>query len=61
MTSVAAPAVVPTASDTAGAGPEAEAACDMCRHPAAEHDQIAARYCDATRAHALSRGCICRP
>ena len=60
MTSVDAPEVVPITFDTNGAGPEAEAACDMCRHPTANHDPIAARYCDATRANALSRGCICR-
>ena len=59
MTSVDAPEVVPMAWDTYGPGP-GEPTCDMCRHSTARHDPIAARYCDATRANALSRGCICR-
>jgi hypothetical protein len=34
--------------------------CDTCPHPAAEHDAISSRYCAATLATALSRGCICK-
>jgi hypothetical protein len=31
-----------------------------CGHVSITHDVIAARYCAATTAHALSRGCICK-
>jgi hypothetical protein len=30
-----------------------------CEHPAADHDAIARRYCNATVERALTRGCIC--
>jgi hypothetical protein len=30
-----------------------------CGHPLGDHDVIAARYCDATLAGVLPRGCIC--
>jgi hypothetical protein len=33
--------------------------CDVCAHPLAEHDRIARRYCVATFASAVTRGCIC--
>jgi hypothetical protein len=33
--------------------------CDVCPHPLAEHDGIASRFCRATRASALDRGCAC--
>ena len=33
--------------------------CDMCPHPLDQHDAIARRFCTATSAGALSRGCIC--
>jgi hypothetical protein len=35
-------------------------ACDVCPHPRADHDPIAARFCSATGAGALVRGCVCR-
>ncbi len=35
--------------------------CDVCAHPDAAHDAIARRYCKATMASALPRGCICSP
>jgi hypothetical protein len=48
-------------SDETGAPPANEAvACMACGHTAAEHDATARRYCDATVARALTRGCICR-
>jgi len=31
----------------------------MCPHPLDQHDAIAQRFCTATSAGALSRGCIC--
>ena len=36
------------------------ATCDVCPHPAAAHDRIGQRFCDATLAGAVTRGCICR-
>jgi hypothetical protein len=39
-------------------GPQALAQC-TCGHPMDVHDAIAARYCRATLAGALPRGCIC--
>jgi hypothetical protein len=33
--------------------------CDACGHPLGGHDATAARYCKATVANALSRGCVC--
>ena len=33
--------------------------CDVCDHQQTEHDPIARRYCAATLANALTRGCIC--
>ena len=35
-------------------------ACDVCAHPAAAHDVIGRRFCEATLLGALTRGCICR-
>ena len=37
-----------------------EAVCDVCPHPAAAHDRIGRRFCQATLDSALTRGCICR-
>jgi hypothetical protein len=31
-----------------------------CGHALAAHDVISTRYCAATTAHQLSRGCICK-
>ena len=42
------------------ARPEAvEGACEMCPHPLSAHDAISLRFCSATRAAALTRGCVC--
>ncbi|MGQ0631901.1 MAG: RGCVC family protein [Sporichthyaceae bacterium] len=38
--------------------PQTAATC-ACGHSRPEHDAIASRYCDATAAGALPRGCIC--
>ncbi|WP_436691870.1 MULTISPECIES: RGCVC family protein [unclassified Geodermatophilus] len=35
-------------------------ACDVCPHPRADHDAIAARFCSATGTGAIARGCVCR-
>ncbi|WP_168200698.1 RGCVC family protein [Allokutzneria sp. NRRL B-24872] len=34
--------------------------CAACPHPWHEHDPIGVRYCTATTASVLPRGCICR-
>ncbi|WP_158102597.1 RGCVC family protein [Lentzea kentuckyensis] len=39
---------------------DAAAICAVCPHPSHEHDPIGVRYCTATMAAALPRGCICR-
>ena len=33
--------------------------CPACPHPLATHDVVDARFCRATTARALSRGCTC--
>jgi hypothetical protein len=33
--------------------------CDVCPHETGSHDPISRRYCAATLATALTRGCIC--
>ncbi|WP_434453088.1 RGCVC family protein [Lentzea sp. E54] len=38
---------------------DTDAACDVCPHPRQDHDPIGVRYCTATTASALPRGCIC--
>jgi hypothetical protein len=35
--------------------------CPVCPHPLADHDPIGLRFCRATAAAAVSRGCVCRP
>lgn len=37
------------------------AACAACAHPIADHDALGRRFCAATEAAAIPRGCICRP
>ena len=32
-----------------------------CGHLRSDHDSIAARFCDATQQHHLTRSCICKP
>ncbi|MDX3659756.1 RGCVC family protein [Streptomyces sp. ID05-26A] len=48
-----------TTSETLTTDIEAERACAVCPHLWAEHDPIGVRYCTATAATALPRGCIC--
>jgi hypothetical protein len=57
------PTTVPTYSPDSpqtDAGPADDAGCPACPHPLPEHDPIAARFCRATAAGTLSRGCVCR-
>lgn len=51
----------PTASPIATPARTApsEAACEMCPHALSAHDAISLRFCAATRAAALTRGCVC--
>ncbi|WP_221888176.1 RGCVC family protein [Geodermatophilus aquaeductus] len=35
-------------------------ACGVCPHRVDDHDAIALRFCRATLAGALDRGCVCR-
>jgi hypothetical protein len=35
-------------------------ACPACPHPLADHDPIGLRFCRATTAGSVSRGCVCR-
>jgi hypothetical protein len=39
---------------------EASPTCATCPHPQDTHDVIAARYCAATLAMAITRGCVCK-
>jgi hypothetical protein len=34
--------------------------CGVCPHPVADHDAIALRFCRATMAAAIDRGCACQ-
>jgi hypothetical protein len=34
-------------------------ACEMCPHALRAHDAISLRFCSATRAAAITRGCVC--
>jgi hypothetical protein len=33
--------------------------CGVCAHPLSAHDMISTRFCSATAAGALTRGCVC--
>jgi hypothetical protein len=50
------PTRAPTREDDAAIG-----RCAACTHPLEAHDVIAVRFCAATTARALPRGCACRP
>ena len=51
-TATAPPVLAPQAAGDAG--------CASCPHPLADHDPIGLRFCRATRAGDISRGCVCR-
>jgi hypothetical protein len=48
----------PTTGDQ-GAQDAAHATCSVCPHAAKAHDRIGTRYCAATVAGGLRRGCVC--
>lgn len=55
-----APGPVPrTAGDPPDPGASDGAGCPACPHPLHAHDVIGARFCRATTAKALNRGCAC--
>jgi hypothetical protein len=56
---MSAPAL-PTSPATTGAPHRESLSCDVCPHPLAGHDPIGLRFCQATLAGALTRGCVCR-
>jgi hypothetical protein len=64
MTTIGSPTRSPDALDQpiarGDAGAEPDGCCIACHHPHDSHDAIASRYCQATVAQALTRGCICR-
>ncbi|HWO64995.1 MAG TPA: RGCVC family protein [Umezawaea sp.] len=35
------------------------ASCGSCPHPLADHDALGVRFCAASTASGLTRGCIC--
>jgi hypothetical protein len=50
----------PTAVVTSPRSPlEETGACAVCAHPIAGHDRISLRFCQATQASAMTRGCAC--
>ncbi|MCW2698138.1 MAG: uncharacterized protein JWR62_3223 [Modestobacter sp.] len=55
MTAPVHTAPLPTAPLT-----EDGARCGACPHPLDAHDPIGLRFCRATRAGDISRGCVCR-
>ena len=48
-----------TAADTTTRTDAVEGACETCPHPLGAHDAISLRFCAATLAAALPRGCVC--
>lgn len=40
-------------------GAQPDGLCSACRHPLADHDRIAARFCSATTVGHHDRGCVC--
>ncbi|MGH4002104.1 MAG: RGCVC family protein [Pseudonocardiaceae bacterium] len=50
-----------TPDDTTDMDTAAEETCLVCAHPWGTHDVISTRFCTATIAGALTRGCACPP
>ena len=57
----AAPTASPTLIDARAPEPVDVTACEACAHPIGDHDAIGLRFCRATLASAIERGCVCRP
>lgn len=46
-------------SGAVAASPVPAVLCEMCPHELDGHDALSRRFCRATAANALTRGCIC--
>ena len=53
---VSAPSVVPA---PVRLPVEESGVCAVCPHDLAAHDRISLRFCQATQASAVTRGCVC--
>jgi hypothetical protein len=53
------PAPTPPPAPAAAPPADPQGVTCACGHPQAQHDKIALRYCLATAAGGLDRGCIC--
>jgi hypothetical protein len=53
------PSEPPAAAPAPAPAEELPATTCACGHPQAQHDRIATRYCLATAASRLTRGCVC--
>jgi hypothetical protein len=48
-----------TPAETTARSEAADGGCEMCPHALSAHDAISLRFCAATLAAALTRGCVC--
>jgi hypothetical protein len=51
--------VAPPVTDVLDPQPVESGSCIVCPHAPADHDRISLRFCQATQAAAMSRGCVC--
>ena len=59
MTSTPAPIALELTAETTARSGAVDGACEMCPHALSAHDAISLRFCSATLAAALTRGCVC--
>jgi hypothetical protein len=57
--SIDAPVAVPASSTASAPDVATDLGCAACPHDVDAHDPIGTRFCTATIAGALSRGCVC--
>ena len=50
---------VPSVTGAARSAPAEVGSCAACPHALADHDRISLRFCQATQASAMTRGCVC--
>jgi hypothetical protein len=55
----AAPTAIPDRVDAPAPESRDVPGCEACPHPVDDHDAIGLRFCRATLASALDRGCVC--
>lgn len=53
------PTEIKPATPETDAGDRSRTRCAVCPHPWDAHDRIGLRYCAATAAGSLDRGCVC--